>query len=119
MFFVDGIHDPVAQFIGDNDDDDFLLGLKRDTMIGFQCFHTAPSGPEDCAASRAQISGSIQYVFGVTLIDADKDQGVAVLRGHGWFFLSCVFLPGGKCLFQQGVSEPGSRLFFRSLKGEC
>ena len=47
-------------------------------MISFQRFYTAPSGPEDRAASCAQTSGGLQYRFRITLIDADKDQGVFV-----------------------------------------
>ena len=78
VFFVDGVHDLVAQVIGDDDGDDLFFGLEGDAVISLQRFYAAPSGPEDRAASCAQASGGLQYRFRITLIDADKDQGVFV-----------------------------------------
>lgn len=54
VFFGDGVHDPVAQVIGDDDGNGLFFGLEGDAVISFPRFYTAPSGPEDRAASCAQ-----------------------------------------------------------------
>lgn len=78
MFFVNLIHNPVAEVIWYDDNDDLFLCLEGDAVIRFQRFHAAPSGPENGAASGSERSGCIKHGFRVSLIDADEDQAVSV-----------------------------------------
>ena len=78
MFFIDRIHNPVTEFVGDNHNHNLLLGLECDAMIFLKCLFTAPSGSSDGATAGAKTSGSIKYRFCIALVDADKNQAVFI-----------------------------------------